>query len=236
MMRNASAVTVGSRALLQYAGQYSSHVHLIPSSINLKYYRPLKGTGRPDRPVCLGWIGNGKHYAQDLIAVLREPLIEVARKRAIRFKVVGACGEPDLYEAFRGIQGMEIDFVDQIDWTDPAAVTQSLQDIDIGLYPLLPNDFNRYKCGFKALEYMAMEVPVVSSSMAENRDIIEDGVDGFLVTTKTEWMSALTRLIDDPDMRARMGKAGREKVEKSYTISRAAASMRSLMAPGPGAL
>lgn len=229
MMRRVSAVTVGSNALFEYARQFSDNVHLIPSSINLKHYQPSDKSDRLDGTVCLGWIGNGRHYKQDLIAVLREPLMEIAKEHGIRFKLIGACGEKELYEAFEGVQGLELDFVDQVDWANPKAVTQSLQDIDIGLYPLLPNKFNKYKCGFKALEYMAMEIPVVSSDVAENREIIDDDVDGYIVNDPEGWKATLRVLIADEIKRKTMGKYGREKVERQYSIQKSAQLIKAII-------
>jgi len=229
MMRMADGVFVGSRNLLDYATRHQPKSYLIPSSIKLNNYRPLKKTSQATGEVCLGWIGNGRHYKTDLIAILREPLRAVAEQNPIRFKLIGACREKELYAAFEGIQGLKLDFANEIDWANSSEVSQSLQDIDIGLYPLLSNEFNRYKCGFKALEYMAMQIPVVSSDVAGNRDIIQHGVDGFLVNTKEEWVSVLKQLIDDADRRLRMGKAGRERVKESYNIEKTAALIKSII-------
>lgn len=232
MMRHASAVTVGSRVLLNYASRYSENVHLVPSCISLKYYQP--GERRKGDKICLGWIGNGSHYKDDLIAILREPLAGLARKLPLRFKLIGACGERALYEAFQNIPGLEFDCIDQIEWSNPAAVVEALQDIDIGLYPLLPRQSNEYKCGFKALEYMAMRVPVVSSNVAENREIVEHGVNGYLAETPAEWSEALSRLITAETLRNQFGSAGRRKVEQQYSADLAARMLLDI-AGGTGA-
>ena len=229
MMCHVSAVTVGSQALFDYASQFSDHVHLIPSSITLEHYQPDQKVRAialvQPAPVCLGWIGNGRHYKSDLIAMLKEPLTQLASEQAIRFKLIGACHEQSLYDAFGNIPGLELDFIDQLDWADPKAIAHALQDIDIGLYPLLPNDFNQYKCGFKALEYMAMKIPVVSSDVAENREIIQSGVDGLFARSPQEWTQQLSYLINDKPARLAMGERGREKIEQQYSIARAAESI-----------
>ena len=159
-----------------------------------------------------------KHYKQDLISILREPLSKVASRHPIRFKLIGACGEHELYKSFKNIQGLKLEFIDQIEWSDPCAISKALQDIDIGLYPLLPNEFNHYKCGFKALEYMAMKIPVISSNVAENREIITHGEEGLLVNSAQEWINALDELILNEKKRELMGKSGFCKVNKKYNI------------------
>jgi glycosyltransferase involved in cell wall biosynthesis len=222
MIKNVSAVTVGSQALYDYAFQFSEKIKLIPSSINLKYYQPIERKKNPNEQICLGWIGNGKHYKQDLISILTEPLTSVAKIHTIRFKLIGACHEKELYEAFSGIDGLKVDFVDQINWSDPLAVSSSLGDIDIGLYPLQHNQFNQFKCGFKAIEYMAMAIPVISSKVAENMAIIENNVNGLFAETSDSWKLALQKLIENYDLRKRLGTTGRQTVEKHYSIEKAA--------------
>jgi glycosyltransferase involved in cell wall biosynthesis len=51
-----------------------------------------------------------------------------------------------------------------------------------------------------------------------NTEIVEHGVNGFLASSETEWVEALTTLLHDPALRARMGKAGRRKVERNYSL------------------
>ena len=221
-MQHVSAVVVGSQALFDYAKQFSQNVHLIPSSIYLKYYQPAQEIREHNDRVCLGWIGNGKHYKQDLITILQQPLTEISQKYNIRFKLIGACGEQDLYNIFQNIPRLEFDAIDQIKWSDPQVVARELQDINIGLYPLLPNEFNKYKCGFKALEYMAMRIPVISSDVAENQNIIEHSKTGLFTNTRENWVEQIEYLLNHKEIRLRIGNKGRQKVKSVYSIDVAA--------------
>jgi glycosyltransferase involved in cell wall biosynthesis len=89
---------------------------------------------------------------------------------------------------------------------------------DIGVYPLPDDEWSRGKCGFKAIEFMACGVPVVASAIGVNREIIEDGVNGFLAATDDDWVEKLRRLLDDPELRRRMGAAGRTTIEERYSL------------------
>ncbi|MBI6630266.1 glycosyltransferase family 4 protein [Pontibaca salina] len=231
MMRLSHGVFAGSRALVAYAKESQPATHLVPSGIRLGNYR-LKSHDA-HRPVCLGWIGNGAHYADDLIDVLAGPLTRLASQHPLRFRLVGACGVKHLYDVFGTIDGLEFDFVDQLDWSDPDAISEAVAPFDIGLYPLRTGGFNEYKCAFKALEYMACGLPVVTSAVGANAEVVIDGLTGNVCHSAMDWQAYLARLIDDPGARAKMGAAGRAKIEKTYDVSRLAGELEALlMSPG----
>lgn len=217
IMKNASAITVGSRNLFKFAKKYQEKIYFLPSSIKIENYKmPVEKKEQPE--ICLGWIGNGAHYFHDLVEILKEPFLKIASQYRIRFKLVGACNQQKLYQAFSNTPGLNITFIDEIDWGDPDEVRKAMLDFDIGLYPLLGNYSNQYKCGFKALEYMALGIPVVTSPIGANCYIVTNGTDGFHAEGNEEWIDALTILISDSAKRKRMGQAGRQKVEAQYSI------------------
>src|SRR6056297_1871598 len=90
--------------------------------------------------------------------------------------------------------------------------------MDIGVMPLPDTPWMRGKCGYKLIQYMACGLPVIASPVGVNAEIVEHGVNGFLVGTDEEWKSALTILLKDPDLRRRMGREGRKKVEREYSL------------------
>ncbi|MDM8553364.1 glycosyltransferase family 4 protein [Desulfococcaceae bacterium HSG7] len=228
MMSQASAVVVGSQVLLDYAKKYQPNSFLLPTSVKLENYSPAeKVKGR--EPVCLGWIGNGTQYGEDLIKILSEPLKTVGSRLRVRFNIVGACGNKHLYDAFSNISGVDTIFIDHIPWSDSVAVRNQLAEFDIGLYPVLNNEYNRYKCGFKALEYMAMQIPVIASPVGVLGDMIQHGKDGYLASTDKEWGDALCRLMADIGERQMMGKNGRMKVEKFYDLQKTAKYLSTLI-------
>jgi glycosyltransferase involved in cell wall biosynthesis len=89
---------------------------------------------------------------------------------------------------------------------------------DIGLAPLPDNRFTRGKCSFKVLEYAAAGLPVVASPIGTNAEYVKDGATGFLVTDTRQWVDRITELIENPNLRKRMGQEGRAHAEK-YDVS-----------------
>ena len=215
MIRTSSAVIVGSHKLKDLAQNFNNHVYIIPSSIYLSYYKP-KREMRDRGYITLGWIGNGIVYKDDL-QMLIKPIENIGEKYDIKLTIVGALEQKEIHQSFGMMKNVEVRIIDSIDWADPIAVPSLISDFDIGLYPLLNNEYNKYKCGFKALEYMAMEVPVIASPVGENKIVINAGRDGFLALNTKEWEENISYLIENEVIRKRMGKLGRKKVEENYS-------------------
>jgi glycosyltransferase involved in cell wall biosynthesis len=118
-------------------------------------------------------------------------------------------------------------------WSEEREANDILE-FDVGIMPLDDTEWERGKCGYKLLQYMVCGRPVVASPVGVNPEIVEHGVSGFLASTPDEWREALARLRDDPSLRARMGDAGRRRVEAGYTLDLAEPRLRSLLQSAAG--
>jgi glycosyltransferase involved in cell wall biosynthesis len=65
---------------------------------------------------------------------------------------------------------------------------------------------------------MGVSRPVVASPVGVNVQIVQHGVNGFIANGKTQWMQFLRTLIEQPELREKMGRAGRAKVEREYSL------------------
>lgn len=70
------------------------------------------------------------------------------------------------------------------------------------------------------LEALAIEVPVVATSVAGVPRVLENGQNGFIVRSGTpeELAGAISLLLDDEPLRVRFGQAGRRTVEERYSF------------------
>jgi len=113
-------------------------------------------------------------------------------------------------------------------WSEASEVAE-IQQFDIGIMPLPDEPFERGKCGYKLIQYMACGKPVVASPVGANTSIVRDGIEGFLASTDAEWMQLLGILCDDNALRQRMGAAGRVRVEAEYSLQVAAPHLERLL-------
>lgn len=94
-------------------------------------------------------------------------------------------------------------------------VPEALAEMDIYCVASYQESF-----GVSLLEAMACELPVVATATDGAKEILEDRVEGILVDTRNPEQIALAwqDLMEDGQKRKEMGKKGRKKVMKSYTL------------------
>jgi L-malate glycosyltransferase len=177
-------------------------VTLIYPSVDTDTFRPREGPSREDKPV-IGWTGtfSSRPYLDLLAPVLQE----LARRIDYKLIVIGNFD----YD----LPGVDLEV---LTWSREDEVEQ-MQRLDIGLYPLPNDDWALGKAGLKVIQYMAFGLPSVSTAVGTATLQVTDGVDGFLVTSEAEWLEVLERLCRDPELRARVGKAGRLEAVARYS-------------------
>jgi glycosyltransferase involved in cell wall biosynthesis len=93
-----------------------------------------------------------------------------------------------------------------------------LQCFDIGVAPLINDEWALGKSGCKVIQYMGMGIPVVASRVGIYTEIMNDGVNGFLADSDEEWIEKLSQLIENEALRQRFGSMGRKTVEERYSL------------------
>jgi glycosyltransferase involved in cell wall biosynthesis len=215
VMRCAALVVSGSTYLAQYAiDSGASLVALIPTVVDIHRYPRQAPNVSGDRLV-IGWIGS-----PTTVKFLR-PLIPVLAKLAeifpLELTIVGA--ELEVYS---------YGFIHCIAWHEDTEV-EEISRFDIGIMPLPDEPWERGKCGYKLIQYMACSKPVVASPVGTNVDIVKHGVNGFFADSEKSWFDALFRLLSDPDLRHSMGQEGRMLVEKKYCLQVTAPKLLDLL-------
>ncbi len=215
LMRRASMVVVGNEYLRDHAiAAGAEQVEMLPTVVDAARYQPKYST-RHDA-VTIGWIGSPstRRYLQIVLGAISR-LQQMGKP--IRLIVVG--GDLPVSDNLP-IVNME--------WSEAGEVGM-IQSFDVGIMPLLDSPWERGKCGYKLIQYMACGKPVVASPVGVNRKIVEHGTNGFLAGNEEEWVSYLSRLIEDPILRTEMGKKGRARVESEFSLELASPRLLSLM-------
>lgn len=203
IMQHASLVTAGNRYLADHAVSAGAKwVELLPTVIDLDRYPVAAPLDRPE--VTVGWIGSPS--TQGYLTLLAPVLASLQQKYRLRVVTVGA-NSPNL-------SGVALQAKS---WAEDTEVND-LADFDIGVMPLPDEPWERGKCGYKLIQYMACGKPVVASPVGVNCEIVSHGSNGFFASTTEEWHQSLTTLITDAALRRRMGAAARQRVVERYCV------------------
>ena len=201
-----TTVVCGNAFLADFYQHHSANVQIIPTVVEADRYATVTPTDSD--LVRIGWIGTplNRHH----VDLLHPVFTALAQQRRFKLIIVGLNGPLDW--DLPNVRYLKWNLAEELDF---------FKQFDIGIMPLKDSPFARGKCAFKLLQYMAAGQPVIASPVGANCDVIQDGRNGFLADTEKEWLAALRTLIDDPDLRHRMGEAGREIVRRSYSVESA---------------
>jgi len=210
------AVVAGNSYLANWYSSYCRNIYILPTAIDCRRYSP----GRPPElfdggEFVVGWIGTSSNFAQ-LRSAEKGIADFLGMHPEARFLVV-ADKPPDLREVPPG----QICFEPWSAQTEVAAI----QKMDVGIMPLIDNDWTRGKCSFKMLQYMATGIPVAVSNVGNNKDVLSKGQCGIGIEPGGDWSAALEYLFKDPPLRRRMGQEGRSIVETYYSVTIAAENL-----------
>ena len=206
LIKYSNKVIVSSKYLEDWCNQYTgnNNAKYICASINTDRYTLTKHYSK--KTINIGWTGT---FSTKKYLKIIEPIIKkIALIRSIKFIVIG-----DFSYDLDGVN------VENIIWNKESEI-QDLNKIDIGVYPLSDDDWVLGKSGLKALQYMALGIPSISSNYGNIKKIIKNNFNGFLVNNNDEWYSTLMNLCDDVDLRKFIGNNARIHIDNFYSVKK----------------
>ena len=207
VMRFSSCVVAGNDYLAIRARKAGAvRVELVPTVVDATRYNS-KESQLPVHPV-IGWIGSPS--TQRYVVDIARALTSTCQKHKARLLLVGASS--DITTEFPGID------VQVVPWSEESEA-EFIAQMDVGIMPLPDGPWEKGKCGYKLIQYMACGIPVVASPVGVNVDILGASQCGFLAANTAEWKVALDKLLESPEQRLQLGRAGRQAVENRYSLS-----------------
>lgn len=203
MLRFTDLVVAGNGFLKKEAKKYHNNVKVLPTPIDARRYEE-KDYIKNDY-VNIGWIGD--HGSIHYMESYRDVWEELGK----RYKNVILTIICDTFIETEHIK------LNRIYWSYENEI-EDLKGLDIGVMPLFNDLWSMGKCGYKIIQYMGVGVVPVCTPVGINRDVVDDKVNGFWAETEDDWVEKISVLVDDYDLRVKMGKNGREKAMKNYTV------------------
>ena len=206
VLKSSRHVIVGNRQLENYVRKFMTRITCIATPIDLQVFTPVTKEHSDTSVVTIGWMGlGGNQYHVELLEPVFERLYQ-CKGNGVQLMVIS-----NHNFHFRNCKLPVVN----IEWSLSSEL-ESLRSIDIGIMPLTDDEFSRGKCAFKALQYMSLSIATVASPVGMNCDVIQHGKNGLLADTEEEWFKALSDLIENPELRKKLGMEARKTVEQEY--------------------
>jgi glycosyltransferase involved in cell wall biosynthesis len=180
---------------------WTSRCHVVPTCLDVERYAAV---ARERHDACvIGWVGSAK--SRYFVGPIEGALRAMTRQGC---RVVVVAGDDPQLPPETGVEFVR--------W-ELALEPKVFGRLDIGVAPLPDNERSRMKAGFKVLQYMAAGLPVVTSPVGANRELVRHGWNGFHATTVEEWIEYLDRLARDVNLRVVLGRNGQETVRERFS-------------------
>lgn len=204
VMASADLVVAGNDYIAQRAlSAGATKVQIVPTVIPSSRYPEIK-THPTNSPPVIGWIGTP--MTQKFLVEIEAVFDELIKTHPFTLHLIGITEDFWKNKSYRK----------RIAWTEESESSE-LAKIDIGIMPLTNNKFEQGKCGFKLIQYMGCSKPILASPVGVNTMIVNPGVNGFLCTTQSDWSNSFKYLLENPEMRLKMGQAGRMDYIEKFT-------------------
>lgn len=199
LCRKADACVVDNRAQAERISSLQKQVHVV-STVPEEVLPTSEKTHEAQGFLRVGWLGDAMD--QEYLASLLGTMENVG---AYRYSLVS-------HKPYGG-PGSEYAF-----WTKWSEEREAvlLREMDVGLAPVQDDELGRASTGLTVLRYMAAGIVVIASDVGRAPQLIDHGIDGFLVRSGADLQRYLDRLANDHELLMRMAQAAREKVQKYY--------------------
>lgn len=201
LLDNASCVVVSNKNLMEFASRHAKNVRELISPVKVGE----RTSSKKGDTVILGWVGSPE--TSKYLNIILAPLKELMKSfKNLKVVFMGA-HESRRFESLG---------IETLSWSLEAE-EKFLEEIDIGIMPLENDEWSRSKAGYKLLLYMSRGIPCVASPVGINREIIEEGVNGYFASTPEEWYNKLSLLISDRLLRESMVTEGQKLTGERYS-------------------
>jgi glycosyltransferase involved in cell wall biosynthesis len=206
IMRNANCVIAGNEYLaLRARKACAPYIEIIPTVVD--YERYVCGKREESQKPIIGWIGSPS--TQRYVVDIRDALRKACNETGAQLLLVGAT--ESVLEQLPGIE------VEVAEWTEESEA-DLISRMDVGIMPLEDGPWEKGKCGYKLIQYMASGVPVVASPVGVNVEIVNENRCGQLAELVSDWAEVLINILSSRSLQSKLGSAGREVVGQKYSL------------------
>ena len=202
-IRRADLVTTPTEYLAELVSPMNRSVAVVPNALPADRWPATPKDLEHGGPVVVGWAGSSSHGP------------DVAILSGVVEAVLSSC--PDVRFAFSYTLDLPFGNDERIELLPAVPIEEyagMVERFDVGLAPLLDSRFNRAKSDLKILEYGICGIPAVASKVLPYVGAIDHNASGLIAASPKDWIKSIRRLVEDPELRSRLGAAARVRAER----------------------
>ncbi len=212
LARLCAGIICGNSYLAEHFERWNPNIAIVPTAVDTRRFT----VAAPSEELVIGWSGTsgGYEYFRPI-----EPAFATVLQRfpEARLRIVS-----DRPPTFTHIPRERVEY---IPWS-PGNEVSAIQGMSIGIMPLLDSPWDRGKCSFKMLTYMACGIPVVATPVGMNADVLAAGDCGLGARSVDDWVDALTTLLDNRSQAQACGRTGRQIIVERYSAEVVAPALK----------
>jgi glycosyltransferase involved in cell wall biosynthesis len=203
IIKHSYKVSCGNEYLRLFASQYNAAAFYNPTTIDTQNYHNKTREISNDRFV-IGWTGSHStvKYLEEIIPVIQK----LEKEFNIEFHVISD-----------KIPHWNLNSLKFIPWKKETEV-ENMLSFSIGIMPLSHDQWCEGKCGFKALQYMALSIPALVSPIGVNTLIVDHNKNGFYCRNEAEWEKYIRQLILDRELLKNLSESTAQKIIENYSV------------------
>ncbi len=204
-LKNADKIFTGNNIISNYVKDFNKNIFEIPTIIDTQKVNS-KISNKKNKIFTIVWIGSPSTsiYLYEIFPYLDEIYLKF---KNFKLRLIGA----------GNIQSSKFP-IEKFEWNIDTEI-RLVSECHVGIMPLADTIWSRSKCGFKLIQYMSCNLPAIASPVGINKDIINENVNGFLCSTKEEWINKIKFCIENKNTLEIMGKRAREIINNKFSLN-----------------
>lgn len=183
--KNSDLIFAGNSFLAEFASKLNKKTYVVPTCVDIKKYDGKKIKSKVFFDAV--WIGHKStvKYLKEII-----PYLEEANNRLKNLRLINISNT---------IINSELINIKNVKWEEDTHY-KYLKSCQVGLAPLDKTQWSKGKCAFKVIQYAASGIPILSSSVGENKILINKYNCGMLSNNKSSWIKNLTEIMENKNL------------------------------------
>ncbi|NGM63419.1 glycosyltransferase family 4 protein [Sphingobacterium sp. SGG-5] len=205
VMRYSTHVIAGNRYLADRARRAgANNIFIIPTVIDIDRY-PIKVWDNTSDKLIVGWVGTKSTFEKHFMLLADQVKRLTEANPNLFFHIIGAPDNRRFNEQVKFIP-----------WSEDTEVEEILK-FDVGLMPLVDSEWEKGKCAYKLIQYMACGIPGIASAVGANMEVVNEA-NGFLVGDIRSFSDVIAHVVADPQFLKERGAQAREFIQQKYTL------------------